>query len=84
MAGRGRESLQKRERERTRDEKAKVKAARKQERQEAETPTDETEEQQLLEQFRRLSERHDAGDVTDGDFAEQRQEIFEALGIDAE
>lgn len=84
MARRGRESFDKLQRQRGRDEKAKIKAERKQERREADaaTETDAEAQDRLLEEFREISERHDAGAMTDEDFAEARQAILEALGME--
>ena len=84
MAGRGRETFGKRQRERAREEKKREKAAIKAERREAEAEADTPNEEELFEQFRRLSERHDAGQVTDEAFEERKAEIFEALGLEVQ
>jgi hypothetical protein len=36
----------------------------------------------LMEEFRVLSERRAAGNVSEDDYSEERQRIFEQLGID--
>lgn len=82
MARRGGERFEKRQREMARRERSKAKAERKQER--AAEPAAEIDEAALYEQFRRLSERHDGGLVSDEDFEAERREIFEQLGIEVD
>lgn len=76
----GRERFEKRLREQAKRDKAKAKAERKEERKAADEGPDD--EQALLEQYRRLSEAHADGEISDEDFAERKGAIFEQLGID--
>jgi hypothetical protein len=84
VAGKGRESFEKRQRERDRQRRAAEKRARREERKET-GPDDEAVEgpsaDELLEEFRVLSERHAAGAVPDDEFEARREEIYEALGM---
>ncbi len=77
------QSFAKRQRERMKQEKQAAKRQqreeRKREREEAAEP--EYDEAELYEQFRVLSEKHNAGAITDDDFEVQREEIFVKLGL---
>lgn len=84
MARRGRERFEKRQREQARREKAAAKAAQKAENQEAEAETAPPDEAALLEEFRVLSERHAAEEISTEEFEEARRVIFEQLGINAD
>ena len=86
MAGKGRESFEKRQRERDRQRRAAEKRARREERANAEPgeddeATDPRTPDELLEEFRVLSERHAAGAVPDDEFEARRAELYEALGM---
>lgn len=78
---RGRETFEKRLREKRRQEKKAAKAARIEERREADDGVEN--EQELLERFRLLSERHAAEEIDDETFEERKAEIFEKLGLEA-
>ena len=76
------QSFNKRQRERAKKEKAAAKRARRHARPDDEDVVDEgPSEDELLEQFRVLSEQRDAGTVTSEDFEARRLEIFEQLGL---
>ena len=77
----GAETFQKRERERKRKEKAELRRERRENRAEtgAETATVDTDE--LMEQFRVLSERHAAGEIDAETYEAERAAIFELLGM---
>jgi hypothetical protein len=76
------QSFQKRQREIARRERAAAKRARRQSRDgEPEGDAEGPSEDELLEQFRLLNERHHAGAVTDEDFEARRTEIFAQLGL---
>lgn len=83
LGRRSNETFEKRQREK---QKAERKAAKRQRREEAKEADDGgldgRDEMALMERFRVLSERHDAGQITDASYQMQRAEIFEALGID--
>ena len=84
MARRGREAALKRAREKARLEKREAKQAKKEARQ-ADGP-DETpvNEEALMEEFARLSERHENGHVSVDDYESERHRIFVELGIESE
>ena len=77
--------MAKRARERTRQERQEIKRQR---RQSGSTdtvePIEEPDETALMEEFRVLSERHAAGNVSEDDYSDERQRIFEQLGIDSD
>jgi len=84
MAGKGRQSFEKRQREADRQDRAREKAARRQERKEADPDTEVPDEEALMAAYGKLAERHAAGEVDDETFAASKQEIFEKLGLSAE
>ncbi len=85
MAGKGRQSWEKRQREKAKRDKQTAKRADREERKNAE-PDEETpdgpSEAELYAQFAKLSEAHAAGDVDDETFEEKRSELFEQLGLE--
>ena len=82
MAKRGREGIAKRARERARQQRQEEKRERRRAAAAAE-PAIESDASALLEEFRVLSERHAAGLVSEDLYSEDRQRIFEQLGIEA-
>jgi hypothetical protein len=77
------QSFQKRQRELARQERAAAKRARRHSRDSGDE-TDDTgalSEDELLEQFRLLNERREAGTVSPEDFEVRRAEIFAQLGL---
>ena len=84
MARRGREAALKRAREKARLEKREAKQAKKEARH-AEGPDEApVNEQALMEEFARLSERHESGQVSLDDYESERHRIFVALGIESD
>ncbi|MFP5330907.1 MAG: hypothetical protein ACLGHX_00875 [Acidimicrobiia bacterium] len=83
MAGKGRQSFEKRQREADRQDRAREKAARRQERKEVDEDVDTPDEEALMASYSKLAERHAAGEVDDESFAAAKAEIFEQLGLDA-
>jgi hypothetical protein len=75
----GSETFQKRERERKRQERAAERRERREARKNDETEPVSTED--LMEQFRILSEQHAAGAVDAETYEAQRSEIFVQLGL---
>lgn len=92
MAGRGHQSFEKRQRERAKQERQALKREQRAERKNPKKDDEEVEEnpsgllteEQLFEQFRILSERHQNGDVDDEDFEVQKAELFDKLGLASE
>ncbi len=82
MAKRGREAALKRARERARQEKKEAKRERLAARQSEDDSTTPVNEQALMEEFARLSERHDSGHVSTAVYDEERHRIFVELGIE--
>lgn len=83
VARRGREAALKRVREKARQDKKDAKRERLEARQEdqaAETPVDEA---ALMEEFARLSERHETNQITTKTYDEERHRIFVELGIES-
>ena len=83
--GRGRQSHDKRQREKAKQAKQAAKREERAERArmkaEGEDGEEELDEAALHEQFRILNERKAAGEVTDEEFEEEREEIWEKLGL---
>jgi hypothetical protein len=75
----GSETFQKRERERKRQERAAERRERREARKNDETEPVSTED--LMEQFRILSEQHAAGAIDAETYEAQRSEIFVQLGL---
>ena len=84
MAARG-QTFEKRQREKNKQERAAAKRARREERKAAAErgENDVVDEDDLLEQFRVLSEKHENGEITTESFEERRAKLFEALGLEA-
>ena len=80
----GRESFEKREREKKRQQRSAAKRERREARAEPEVATATVDTDALMEQFRVLSERYEAGRVTEAQYAAQRLKIFSELGLDAD
>jgi hypothetical protein len=78
----GRESFEKREREKRRQQRSAAKRERRESRAEPEVATGTVDADALMEQFRVLSERYEAGRVTHEQYAAQRLQIFSQLGLD--
>lgn len=83
MAGKGRQSFEKRQREADRQDRAREKAAKRQERKEADDDVEAPDEEALMARYSRLAARHADGEVDDDTFAASKAEIFEQLGLDA-
>lgn len=86
MAQRGREGMAKRARERTRQERQEAKRAKRDAEpgEESEELEDVPDEAALMEEFRLLSERHAAGQVSIDDYQEDKRRIFTELGLESE
>ena len=82
MAKRGREGIAKRARDRARQQKQAAKRERRQSGAAPAEDVDAPDESALMEEFRILSERRAAGSVSEDEYSEERQRIFEQLGID--
>ncbi len=86
MAGKGRQSWEKRQREKAKRDKQTAKRAEREERKlanpEEETDDDAPSEAELYAQFAKLSEKHAAGGIDDETFEEKRAELFELLGLE--
>ena len=87
MAGKGRQSWEKRQRERAKRDKQMAKRAEREERKAASAETDDEpaegpSEAELYARFAKLSERHAAGEIDDETFEEKRAELFELLGLE--
>lgn len=88
MAGKGRQSWEKRQREKAKRDKQMAKRADRVEREERKAAAaDEPEiegptEAELYARFAKLSERHNLGEIDDEAFEEKRAELFEALGLE--
>lgn len=81
MAKRSRESFQKRAREKARQEKQEEKRAKRQ----ASSDGDDVsraKEDALMQEFARLSERLEADEISLESFNEERERIFEELGLE--
>lgn len=83
MAKRGREAALKRVREKARQDKKDAKRERIQARQEDEAAAEPVDEAALMEEFARLSERHDTNLITTKTYDEERHRIFVELGIES-
>lgn len=81
MAKRNREAALKRARERARQEKKEAKRERQAAKQ-TEDSAEPVNEQALMEEFARLSERYEAGQINSDDYDRERHRIFVDLGIE--
>ena len=77
----GSETFQKRERERKRQERAALKTERRETRRNSEADDDAVSTDDLMEQFRILSEQHAAGAVDSATYEAERAAIFVQLGM---
>jgi hypothetical protein len=84
MAKRGREAMAKRSRELARQQKREEKLERQEARSEAETRLAPDDEALLLQEFADLNDRFAADQVSQSQFAEERQRILVALGIESD
>lgn len=84
MAKRSRESFQKRAREKARQEKQEAKRARRQASSEADEDVSRAEEDVLMAQFAKLSERLEAEEISVQRFNEERERIFGELGLETD
>ena len=86
MAGKGRQSWEKRQREKAKRDKQALKRERREEKGvdgDEETVSDEgPSEQELYERFAKLSKKHANGEIDDEVFETKRAELFEQLGIE--
>ena len=82
MAKRGREAALKRAREKARQDKKEAKRERLAARDDDAAPDSPIDEQALMEEFARLSERHEANQITSKEYDEERHRIFVELGIE--
>lgn len=83
MARRGREAALKRNREKARQEKQEAKREKRSERRVESDEAAAVDEQSLMEEFARLNERHEAGEVSANDFNTERDRILGELGIES-
>ncbi|HEY6634466.1 MAG TPA: hypothetical protein VI141_02520 [Acidimicrobiia bacterium] len=83
MAKRGREAALKRAREKARQDKQEAKREKQRSR-EDEAPDQPVDEQALMEEFARLSERHAANQISITEYDEERHRIFVELGIESD
>ena len=79
---RGREGMGKRARERARLERKEAKRIRRETISEEAADAGPIDEAKLMEEFRILSERHAAKQISEDNYESERQRIFEALGIE--
>lgn len=84
MAKRGREGVLKRQRERARQEKQAAKREKRHDRTEDNSTEPPVNEDRLMEEFARLSERFDNGQLTAEQYEEERHRIFVELGIETD
>lgn len=83
MAKRGREAAQKRNREKSRQEKQEAKRERRSERRSESDAAAPIDDQALMEEFARLNERLESGEISTDEFNTERERIFEDLGIES-
>lgn len=84
MAKRGREGALKRLREKARQEKQEAKREKRQSRTSDETDEPEVNEDALMEEFARLSERYENNQVSLDQYEKERHRIFVELGIESD
>ncbi|HEX2152476.1 MAG TPA: hypothetical protein VHL52_00670 [Acidimicrobiia bacterium] len=76
--------MAKRERERVRQERQEAKRLKKETLAAEEESSPDVDEGRLMEEFRLLSERHAAGNVSEMTYETERRRIFDELGIDGD
>lgn len=84
MAQRGREGMGKRARERSRLEKQEAKRLRREAAADDASRSPVVDTAGLMEEFRRLSEKHEAKVVSEAFYLEERRRIFSELGIETD
>jgi hypothetical protein len=85
VAQRGREGIAKRARERARKAKQDAKRERRHSDSAADVdPNDGPDTDALMEEFRLLSESHAAGNIAQDAYDQERQRIFEELGLETQ
>lgn len=84
MAKRSGESFQKRAREKARQEKQEAKRARREASSESDQDVSRAEEDALMAEFAKLSERFEADQISAKRFNEERERIFGELGLETE
>lgn len=84
MAKKGREAALKRARERARQEKKEAKREKVEARKAEETPGEPVSENDLMEEFARLSELHASDQISASAYEEERRRIFTELGIETD
>lgn len=83
MARRGREAALKRAREKARQDKKEAKRERRAAQESEDSVDNPVDEQALMEEFARLSERHEADQISTKDYEDERHRIFVELGIES-
>jgi hypothetical protein len=87
VAGKGRQSWEKRQREKAKRDKQAIKRERREEKgvegDEEAVSEEGPSEQELYERFAKLSQKHASGEIDDEVFETKRAELFEQLGIEA-
>ena len=84
MAKRSRESFQKRAREKARQEKQEEKRLKRQSSSPDDDSVGKAEETALMEEFASLNERFESGRISPEDFNDERDRIFEQLGLEVD
>jgi hypothetical protein len=85
VAGKGRQSWEKRQREKAKRDRQALKREKREDRtegDETEAGTDGPTESELYERFAKLSQKHAAGEIDDEVFESSRAELFAQLGIE--
>ncbi|MGH3649878.1 MAG: hypothetical protein ACRDU9_04145 [Acidimicrobiia bacterium] len=83
MAKRGREGVLKRQREKARQEKQIAKREKRQSRSDDGNDEPEIDENRLMEEFARLSQRFEDSEISVDRYEEERRRIFVELGIES-
>jgi len=81
---RGREAMTKRARELSRQEKQANKKEKRDARSEDRTALPATDENALMEEFARLSERYSSEQISETEYTSERRRIFDELGLDTD
>ncbi len=84
MVRRGREAITKRARELSRQEKQANKKEKRDARSEDRTALPATDENALMEEFARLSERYSSEQISETEYTSERRRIFDELGLDTD
>jgi hypothetical protein len=83
VAKRGREAALKRNREKSRQEKQEAKREKRSERRAEADDASPVDDEALMEEFARLSERYESGDISAEEYNGERQRILGELGIES-